>query len=245
VRRVWGECVGLVFNERALVSGNRVSDCYSVGIYTDNARDVLIERNIVRSTTDLYNRVDNGRRMTGINIAVENYTTNGAVRNEDIVIRNNLITGTDRGITYWYDSANNSPENSYRDLTLAHNVICETTEAPVQFAATRGAFPSGNKLINNVMCKGKKQSATGIAIDQDSAWTITNNAYPDGNGQKTGGNSVTGDPGFVNRGGTTLDAYKLRSGSSLIGAGTKASAVGEDAFCKPRKDRPSIGLHEM
>ncbi len=245
VKRVWGECVISLFTVNSEISGNRISNCHSVGIYVDNARDVLIERNTVRSTTDEFNRVDNGKRMTGINIAVENYSSSGSIRSEDIVVRNNLILGTDRGINFYYDKNNTSSENSYRDLTLAHNVICNTVDTPIKFATAEGSYPSNNKLMNNVMCKGQTQSVTDLVINQDSAWTISHNSFPNGTGSKSGANSVTGDPGFLNSGGTNLASYKLRNDSKLIGAGVVMSDVERDAFCALRKTQPSIGLHEM
>lgn len=245
VNRVWGECVISLFTVESEISGNRISNCHSVGVYVDNARDVLIERNIIRATTDEFNRIDNGNRMTGVNIAVENYGSSGAIRSEDIVIRNNLILGTDRGINFYYDKNNTSSENSYRDLTLAHNVICNTVDTPIKFATAEGSYPSNNKLMNNVMCKGATQSVTDLGIEQDSAWTISNNAFPHGAGSKSGNNNVTGDPGFQNSSGTNLDAFKLRPDSKLIGAGVVTPDVDADAFCVPRKSRPSIGLHEM
>jgi len=247
ISRVWGECVGLVLTRDSLVAGNQISDCYSVGIYLDNTQNALIERNVLFSSSDEFNRIDNDRAMVAVNLAVEYYETAEAQTTKDIVIANNLIRWVDRGIGFFDDPANQSERNSFSDILLAHNVICDTQHAAIRLDKPRQGTSANNRLVNNLLCAGESSPDNSIEIEQLSDWFIDYNAYNHAPADSAGPNHVrlAEDP-RANATGDTLSDWQPEPESLLVGRAVALDEVKVDAVCTPRPTSgPSIGPREL
>jgi len=241
ISRVWGECVIPLFSVGARVTGNIIKDCYSVSVYADNASDLVVDRNIIGRTSNEFRRRDNGLAAVGVGLAVEKYSI-GAFRLDRIAITNNLILGSDRGVSF-YDDPQHAPwQNSYRHVTIAHNIICGNRAEAIKFPAARGSWPYANVIRNNILCGGQVSGA--LTLGQYNAWSISNNAYPDGIPPLDRHSWISGDVGYVTGYGSNRSDYRLRSNSRLRGAGAVIAQVAHDADCARRSENTAtIGLY--
>ena len=207
-----------MFSSGARIHDNWFDHCKSVGVYVDNANDIRIERNIVGVWNNQFNRTDNGRRMVGVGLAVESYPV-APVKLDSIVIANNLIRGTDRGVSFFDDRRLSSIDNTYQRVSIAHNVFCGTTNTAINFPLSRGSRPWGNVLKNNVLCQGSRGLTLSITAPEN--WDISHNAFPHGAPSIGRRNAVIADPGFVSGQGLTMNHYRLNPTSPLRFAGNE------------------------
>ncbi len=247
VHDIWGECIIALFADGIRVEGNRLHDCHSVNLYVDNSRNIRVERNQIWVTTDKYNKVSSGLPATGITFATEGYTDNVPhPQIEGLVIANNVITGTGRGISYWHDPGNTAANNTWNDVKILHNVIRFTKIGAVVIDSV-GSAPaaSGGVLMNNVVWNGENGDALELA--DESAWQLGNNAWPDGKpAADTSASSLIGDPGMVAPSSAEApEGFRLMEASPCQGKGAAAPEVTLDFWCAPRSpSAPSVGIHE-
>ncbi len=242
VRECWGEGIDGFFLDGGAIEGNTVRDCYSVLVYCDTARNVRVDRNHLCITTDRFNRLDGKRPATGILLSMEHYESGPDITIENVVISNNLVLGTSTGISHWRDSRNKKPSNTYRNLTVCHNVVGETAGAAMRFDAVPEGTPAptGCRAVNNIFFKG-------VSLGNPAAWSFSHNCWPDGVPPAARDPaSFAADPLFARpvRGGPP-EGYKLTAPSPCLGRGTPVPAVTADFWGTPRKKTtPSIGIHE-
>lgn len=103
----WGEGIDFIDTSGAVASGNTVTDCFSVLIYTDGSSNVQISGNRLSTTNANFNRSSGA--PFGVLIASEG---GGAIH--DIAVTTNVLSHTS-GISMW----NVTPTN----LTIANNTI--------------------------------------------------------------------------------------------------------------------------
>jgi len=241
----WGEGIIANFLHGGEITGNTVQNVYSCCMYLDNARDILVHKNHIICTTDDYNRLD-GRRPNGISLCMESYSNLLNMPLENILIYNNLITGTYRGINYWFDSQNTLTNNSYANIHFYHNIIkgiqhysIYTSDVPSGYTQPHGCF-----IKNNIIYAG---SAGTLSLNDQAAWSLDNNCYPNGVPSiDKGANSFADDPGFINPvNGGPPEGFMITTASSCWKTGADLSAnVPEDWWGNARSTSPSIGIHE-
>jgi len=243
VDRVWGECLIALHSVRSAIHDNRFRECYSVGIYVGNSRAANVQRNVVVRRTKKFDRIDNGRGMVGINIAIEAHDPRPAPVS-NVVIANNLILGTDRGIGFWTDAETDPSVNTYRFIIVAHNVICDTDNEAIDFDFTP-ARPRRNFLMNNIFCKDINNGRKSIDIGQPGAWRVTNNLYASQRINDGLRGDFVASPRFTRGTGIDMKNYRLRATSAARRRGVRLPQVPFDAFCRPRTiERVSVGLHQ-
>ncbi|MBI5536981.1 MAG: right-handed parallel beta-helix repeat-containing protein [Deltaproteobacteria bacterium] len=247
IHDVWGECVIALFADGVTIEGNRIHDCYSVSLYVDNSRNVRIERNQIWVTTTKYNKKSNGKPATGITFATESYGSGvPQQRIENLVIANNLITDTGRGIGYWHDEANTAAHNTWQGVSILHNVLRHTQSAALSFDSVVGApAPSAGVIANNIVWAGDSQPS--LELGDPAAWQLISNVWPDGKpAEDTSAGSLSADPGLSSpQSASTPEGFKLLAGSPCAGAGAPAPLVSVDFWCAPRSaTAPSMGVHE-
>lgn len=248
IHDIWGEGIIAIFADGVQIEGNQIYDTYSVNIYIDNARNVTIHGNHLYATTTRYNRRDRFVPANAIHLANEAYDNAPPTQLDNIIIANNLIIGTGRGISYWQDQSNLDPGNSYRNLSIVYNVIANTHEDALRFDGV-GLFsePPHNVLVqNNIIFAGGNGET--LNIGNSDGWTFSHNNWPDGVPELAEEpDSFAADPLFANPG---LDGrpedFMLQVGSSSIGAGQPFALIPVDFLGHPRDpQRPSLGIFEM
>jgi len=243
VHEAWGECVIALFADGVTIEGNRLQDCYSVSLYVDNSKNVHIERNQIWGTTDKFNK--NGGRASGITFASENYGASVPKQAvENLVIANNVITGTGMGISRWQDPANTASHNTYKDVKILHNVIKGVTKHSVFVESVSPlSAPTGAVIANNVIWKG---TGGDLTLEDAGSWQVGPNAWPDGTpAADTHAASVSGDPGMLAPSSAAdPSGFKLGSGSPCKGKGS-ADSIEKDFWCAAYDSTaPSLGIHE-
>lgn len=240
----WGECIIALFADGMTIEGNQIHDCYSVSLYVDNSRNVRLERNQIWVTTHTYDK--KGYPANGIMFSTESYGSGEPQqRIENLVIANNLITGTNKGISYWHGSSTAS-YNTWLGVSILHNVVRHTSNAALSFDSTGSApAPADGVIANNVIWAGAAGSS--LELGNPSSWQLSGNDWP--SGKPATDKSSTGlslAPGMVAPDSASdSDGFRLNAGSACEGKGVAAPLVTRDFWCAPRSpSAPSIGVHE-
>lgn len=167
----WGEGLNLILCENCVAKSNTVTDAFSVLLYMDNARNVLIDGNILRQTDDSHNNVNNFRAC-GIAFGNEDWMSN-PINTENITIANNLIIGTRMGFGYW--SFNNY---YYTDIKIYHNTMWNTLGAALYISSPKNFGKAKNcEAINNFLYIQDQYWSIDIGKTEKSNWVIKNNYY--------------------------------------------------------------------
>jgi hypothetical protein len=242
----WGEGIVPLHAEYVLIENNTVHDTWSMNIYLDNTRYTRVLGNRVYSTNPLYYRPSKGYAATGINMANEGYDW-PAVPLEHIVIANNLIMNTGQGIGFWFDAGNSMWENSYRHVTVSHNVIYNTQREALSIDAvpSNKRPPSNLILQNNIIYQG--QNGRLGWVNNLGAWQIVTNNWPDGVPDfAQGSGNFSDNPRFSN---PTISAgwngFHLKGDSSSVGAGQPVDNVMTDYRGYIRRNPTTLGVHEF
>lgn len=241
----WGEGIIALLADNVVIENNTIHDTFSVNLYVDNATNVLIQSNYLYATTHTYDRQSLGYPATGINLANEEYAVRNPVR--DIVIANNLIVGTGRGLNFWHDTSNSDFENSYQDIHIVYNVIKDTFSYPIRFfeISSNHRQPNNVLLQNNIIFKG--QDGQTIDVGNQNAWVILYNNWPDSNPTLArDASNFSADPLFVNPViGGPREGFQLQPHSPNIGAGVAIPGVDYDYRGVLRSSiQTTIGFYE-
>jgi Right handed beta helix region/Protein of unknown function (DUF1565) len=230
IRDTWGEGILPAHAVRVVIADNIVHDTWSANVYLTEVRHAIVEGNYLYSTDPRFNR--NGRPADGIIIANEGAGTGGSPAGpfvQDILIRNNVVVRTGYGIWFWYDRSRTT-NNSYRDVRIAHNLIGDAALAGILFekVSASQARPVGNLLINNVFW-GAAQ------LEDGDGWVSLGNWRGD----------VGGDPRLAApMPGGSLEGFRPRHDSPLLGAGTDCHCAERDIAGAARPRVPTIGPFE-
>ena len=247
VRESWGEGIDAWFLDGGAIEGNVVRDCYSVLIYVDTAKNLKIDRNVCAITSDRFYRSDLKSPPAGIHFSTEHYDFEiPPLADENLVVSNNLVIGSGHGISSWCDPSNKKPHNTYRNILVANNVVKDVYWDPLGFdkVPDTSPAPTGCVARNNVFFKGKKGG--GISLGNPSAWTFSNNCWPDGiPGAAKDPASFKADPLFMKPESGLPEGFKIAAASPLLGRGMPLKEVTADFWgTARRKTQPTIGLYE-
>lgn len=250
----WGEGIIFNFTVGGEITGNTIHDVFSIYIYLDFAKDVIIDGNHLYRTTDTYNRNDKSPPVAnGISLATESYSWgNGQtpIADENIRISNNIIDNVAKGVGYWHASSNGYATNSYKDISIFHNILRNLHNTPILFDDVPAGCnnPVNCQIRNNIIENSGTSSSKTYVIGDENVWTFSNNNWTGGlptHGTHT--NSHDGSAGFkgpdLNIGSDPMN-YQLAEGSRNINAGT-GTIVTKDYWGSIRDNiSPSIGIHE-
>lgn len=256
IQNSWGEGI-IASTDQGEVSGNTVANTYSIGIYVERGANLKVEKNYVYANDALYHRPiaatpyippsstpDPYRRaLDGVTLATESANNPASSLIHDVAIVNNLLVGGRRGITYWYDSSNTSPSNSYANLDISHNTILATGgDHPVRIFALGPNVPryTNNKIYNNLI--EKSAGGSQWRIDDAALWTVGGNysfAFGAYQNEAFQGPSLTPGSAPVN--------FSLTANSPALTTytvGTNITNVVYDFFNRGRNSKPSPGAIE-
>ncbi|ELR22810.1 uncharacterized protein ACA1_150000 [Acanthamoeba castellanii str. Neff] len=153
----WGEGIDCIQVIGCTVRQNVVYNTFSVNIYIDNARDVLVDSNWVYSSNSFYYR--RGKPATGVLVGAEEWPVVPRPTS-NVTIQNNLLINTDgiaqyqEGTTYLSNAMN---QNTVSGVRIFYNTIWNPSTKPT--------VSSGNVLKNNIFWVKR------------SAWQISNNVW--------------------------------------------------------------------
>lgn len=223
VYHVWGEGIGMGGTYNTL-EDNIVYDCWESNMYSCNATNCLIQRNLIYQTGGMIV----GSRC-GILVGDENSTN----LTENITIVNNVVYNCRRNFYYWGTNYTNGIDTAL----IANNTFVNSTYLScVQFSPTTN--PSVNlQFINNIVVQN--EGLLPITISDNTGFTFSNNLYsstPDVLASDTG--DVIGDPLFK----SSTD-FSLQSNSPAINAGIDVGLT-SDYLKHSIINIPDIGAYE-
>jgi Right handed beta helix region len=236
-----GEGVGPFLRSSSwTIRNNVVADNWSVNLYIDSEDGGhVVDRNVVYNTAGKYEAPDelidgaalgiNGK-ADGIRIANENSDLNKQPDNvvENIRVTNNLVVGTNGGITSLAYFPN--PIMILKDSLIANNTLVDIKKGSKQGALTVDRAVNV-RVLNNIvlggsMFVGNGQAGSAIGVQ------ASNNVVPAG--VATAGErinvegTITAAPTFVGGTGVSPSAYALASGSAGIDAGVAVPDLAQD-----------------
>ena len=233
----WGEGIIAMKTRNIFVENNNVKNNYSVLIYVGGTCNVSVRNNYLCVTTNLYDRVDNGSRANGINMAIE---TTVSLPVTNVVIANNLVMNTSKGVGFWFDSSNTSSNNFYSDVKIWHNTFVSNYYA---IKINEVPFETENNVFQNNIVVG------GIFnVANSSSWTFSHNCWAEGvPAQADESNSFAADPEFINPEiGGAAEGYKVLVGSPVVFKGTPVSEIVVDYWNNSRNvTAPTLGFFEQ
>ena len=231
VHHSWGEGLGLFHVNGGVVKGNTVKDTWSVLLYLDGSANITIDSNYLSATNSTYYRCDSGSPANAILMSGEQSYDLQLANN---VIKNNVVAGAGRAISYWNAGAG----IGYSNLKILNNTLWGTKSPAIKLDTSPGT-PSGTLKNNIIFGSGS------IALGNGS-FSITNNAFPNGvpSGASTSANFAF-DPQLVApAAGAPATSFRVSSTSPAKGAGTSLGDVTVDYFGTSRSSTPTIGFHE-
>lgn len=183
IRDCWGEGIIIGGSVGAEVSANRISDVFSVYIYVVMSRNVHITKNLLLRTTDRYDRKDKRfSAANGITFASELYEWNVSQTPsmiEDLLISGNRIENLGKGVSYWHDTSNPYPTNSYAGVFIVGNVLKGIHYAPFRMDGVprEGIAPSGCRISDNVIMDSGRPGVLADAFGNAEGWVFSNNRW--------------------------------------------------------------------
>ena len=157
----YGEALDFLECDTCSAIGNDITNGFSMNIYVDASRNIVIEGNILRVNTDDYNT--KWGRACGIGMAPES----GGIVISNILIQNNVMIGTRMGI-YFFTMGNGG---AYDKIRIYHNTLWNVGTTPVWFRAPNNT-PTGCEMKNNFFyVEGT------IEFSPKSSWSLGYNYY--------------------------------------------------------------------
>ena len=157
----YGEALDFLECDTCSAIGNDITNGFSMNIYVDASRNIVIEGNILRVNTDAYNT--KWGRACGIGMAPES----GGIVISNILIQNNVMIGTRMGI-YFFTMGNGG---AYDKIRIYHNTLWNVGTTPVWFRAPNNT-PTGCEMKNNFFyVEGS------IEFSPKSSWSLGYNYY--------------------------------------------------------------------
>ena len=157
----YGEALDFLECDTCSAIGNNITNGFSMNIYVDASRNIVIEGNILRVNTDNYNT--KWGRACGIGMAPES----GGIVISNILIQNNVMIGTRMGI-YFFTMGNGG---AYDKIRIYHNTLWNVGTTPVWFRAPNNT-PTGCEMKNNFFyVEGT------IEFSPKSSWSLGYNYY--------------------------------------------------------------------
>lgn len=255
IHDAYGEGLDFLKCDNCSAINNNITNGFSMNIYLDASKNILIEGNILRVTSDAYDT--KWGSACGIGMSSE---SGNEYNIENIIIKNNIIIGTRMGI-YFFQIGDGS---GYSNVKILFNTMWYVSVAPLWFREPKNS-PTDCELINNFMYVDWYQD-----MIPKEAWYISNNYYynkmsvpsqysdTNVNGGSRAAETLDLSTVFNNKNGNcnyfdkNIDVECLRPSPNpndwlkLYHSGTKPSIEIMEDFsgCKRSENTPSIGAYE-
>jgi len=157
----YGEGLDFLECDTCSAIGNEITNGFSMNIYIDASRNIVVEGNTLRVNSDAYNT--KWGRACGVGMAPES----GGITISNILIKNNVMIGTRMGI-YFFTMGNGG---AYDKIRILHNTLWNVFVTPVWFRAPNNT-PTGCEMKNNFFyVEGY------IEFSPKSSWSLGYNYY--------------------------------------------------------------------
>ena len=158
----YGEGLDFLKCDNCSAIKNNITNGFSMNIYLDASKNILIEGNILRVNSDAYDT--KWGSACGVGMSSE---SGNEYNIENIIIQNNIMIGTRMGI-YFFQIGEGS---GYSNVKILFNTMWQVSVAPLWFREPKNS-PTNCELINNFMYVDWYQD-----IIPKEAWYISNNYY--------------------------------------------------------------------
>lgn len=253
IHEAYGEGLDFLKCDGCSAISNNITNGFSMNIYCDASKNILIEGNILRVNSEEYN--SKYGNACGVGLAPE---SGKDVNIENILIQNNIIIGTRMGIYFFLMGS-----GGYNNVKILHNTLWKVSVTPIWFRQPTNN-PIGCEMRNNFIFYENQ-----IEFAPKNSWIIASNyyyntpdvpsMYKDTEGGSRGAgtldlstvfNSKIGNCNYNDR---NIDVECLRPSPTpnnwlkLLKSGTKTSIkVNKDfAGCERSDSNPSIGAFEF
>lgn len=210
VHQNFGEGIGFCTTTGSKITGNQVSDNFSVNVYLDNVDSVTVSSNFIYGTGDTrYYRGTRG--ASGISMAVEGVLNPIGLRNSEI--SNNTIANCFAGI--WYSSFGLG--GGLQNFNISRNTIYKTTGGPLLWVDA-DSHHLGNMIQGNIF--QQSGSCALSTISSVSGLGLGNNCWYGGNaGLAAQPGDLLTNPLLLSPGTFTVSGYALSGASPCIAKG--------------------------
>ena len=253
IHEAYGEGLDFLKCDGCSAISNNITNGFSMNIYCDASRNILIEGNILRVNSNDYDS-KNGNAC-GVGLASESGNEFDIV---NIVIKNNVIIGTRMGIYFFLIGT-----GGYDNIKILHNTLWKVSVTPIWFRQPNNK-PSNCEMRNNFIYYENQ-----IEFAPKSSWIIGSNYYynipdvPSMYSDTEGGSRAAGtltlstvfnsNIGNCNYNDRNIDAQCLRPSPTpgdwlnLYQSGSKPSVKVDSDFagCTRSTTTPSIGAYEF
>ena len=243
VYNCWGEGISTWLADGTVIQDNISYDNFSVNLYVNNARNVVVQRNLVYNSPNNPNHYANVQHGA-FTLADEVIPSNDLIHsssNNSVV--NNMIYNAEFCMFCWTSVAN----TGLRNVLIANNTIVGNFST-ADLQTSSGRVVNNSSLIFNNIVTGNVfiPSSTGLNISHN-LWGTTPQMSIQGTGNMVRAPLLAGTTAgrIPSHGQLTADYFRVLSSSPALRAGTAVSSVTTDFFMTPRSPTPSIGATEL
>ena len=170
IHDAWGEGIDIILCDGCTARENNITNTFSVILYVDNSRNVVIENNVLRQTTEKYNN-NKGFRPAGIALGNENWMSH-PIPIKHVTIKNNLVIGSRIGVGYWGWS------NYYSNIKIYHNTFWNIIGAALYIdSPSQQGKNKDCEARNNFFYITDKYWAGTIGNNEKAGWTLGSNFW--------------------------------------------------------------------
>ena len=246
IHEAWGEGLDFLECDTCSAIGNEITNGFSMNIYIDASRNIVVEGNTLRVNTNTYNT--KWGRACGVGMAPES----GGIVISNIEIKNNVMIGTRMGI-YFFTMGSGG---GYDKIKIFHNTLWNVSVTPIWFRAPNNT-PTGCEMKNNFIYHTGE-----IEFSPKSSWSLAHNyfyntynlpgIYSDStskSAQTLDLNGIFNNIGSCNYWDENVSAECLHPSKNpgyfkLVGAGTPTSVTTDFSGCERSTKTPTVGAYE-
>lgn len=238
IRDCWGEGIALFYGTKGVVEGNVIERSWNVGIYMDNASDVVVTRNFIHMVDGYAKNPGPG---SPILVGMESYEMWGLAYQptKHLTITNNVTYG--RSGIAWFYQQNPSPNIYYDDITVAHNTFV-ADGAAIRLGAVEAGKPEPTNIVvrNNAIAEGAPSAAPAAFAD---AFHVGGNAWLNAALPAIAGQDDVSIEGVAVA--EPMIAMDLQPLAAAVGSAAMGADVPIDHVCAPRSPTsPTRGAFE-
>ena len=157
IHEAYGEGLDFLKCDGCSAISNNITNGFSMNIYIDVSKNIVLDGNILRVTSEDYNT--QWGKACAIGLAAES----GGIVIDNILIKNNIAIGTRMAVYFFM--------GGYNNVKILHNTFWFVSVTPIWFIAPTNS-PTNCEMRNNFIFYEYE-----IDFLPKSAWTIGNNYY--------------------------------------------------------------------